>query len=493
MSKVAIPQADEQQRLLANLITQMNLDRTPLPRFWYLPGRQGGRRAHRRRPRQRRHRGPVRHLRGRQPGRMLGGGLAVRALDLVRLPVDQADRRPGARPISAPGFEIALHLGSRGPTRAPRHATTSRPPRARPSTSRPAPDFAARWPSLEAPVTSRTHCVVWSDWASVPKAEREHGIRLDTNYYYWPASWVQNRPGHVHGLRVPDALRRRRRLADRRLPGGDPAHRRVGHRRRQRTSRRCSTARSGPRATTASSPPTCTPTCPTTPGADAIVAAAKARGVPVVSAKQMLAWLDGRNGSSFRRRASRRRAALHGRARRRRARPRGDGARRSADRRAARAHARRRAGGRDAAHGEGHRLRDLRAAAGDYVGDLPPATVRPVPQLMLAADDPSRSLLPADREARRPADAEALSHKLMVRAGLVRQVGAGLWTWLPAGWRVHQQAVQIVREEMDAIGGQEMLMPVLHAGRAVEAQPAATTSTSSSSSRTAGAPSWCSR
>ena len=45
-SKVAIPQADEQQRLLANLITQMNLDRTPLPRFWYLPrGAQGGRRA----------------------------------------------------------------------------------------------------------------------------------------------------------------------------------------------------------------------------------------------------------------------------------------------------------------------------------------------------------------------------------------------------------------------------------------------------------------
>src|SRR3712207_6323498 len=48
------------------------------------------------------------------------------------------------------------------------------------------------------------------------------------------------------------------------------------------------------------------------------------------------------------------------------------------------------------------------------------------------------------------------------RAGMVRQLGAGLWTYLPAGWRVHQRAVQIVREEMDAIGGQEMLMPVLH-------------------------------
>jgi prolyl-tRNA synthetase len=60
-----------------------------------------------------------------------------------------------------------------------------------------------------------------------------------------------------------------------------------------------------------------------------------------------------------------------------------------------------------------------------------------------------------------PADAEAVSHKLLVRAGLIRQVGAGLWTYLPAGWRVHERIVQIVREEMDGIGGQEMSMPVL--------------------------------
>ncbi len=71
----------------------------------------------------------------------------------------------------------------------------------------------------------------------------------------------------------------------------------------------------------------------------------------------------------------------------------------------------------------------------------------------------STYFLPTEREP--PADAEALSHKLMVRAGLIRQVGSGLWSWLPAGWRVHQRIVQIVREEMNAIGGQEMLMPVL--------------------------------
>ena len=60
-----------------------------------------------------------------------------------------------------------------------------------------------------------------------------------------------------------------------------------------------------------------------------------------------------------------------------------------------------------------------------------------------------------------PADAEALSHKLMVRAGLVRQLGAGLWTYLPAGWRVERRVEAVIREEMEGIGCQEMLMPVL--------------------------------
>jgi prolyl-tRNA synthetase len=68
-------------------------------------------------------------------------------------------------------------------------------------------------------------------------------------------------------------------------------------------------------------------------------------------------------------------------------------------------------------------------------------------------------LLPTEKQA--PADAEAISHKLMVRAGLIRQMGTGIWTWLPAGWKVHQRVVQIIREEIDAIGGREMLMPVL--------------------------------
>jgi len=71
----------------------------------------------------------------------------------------------------------------------------------------------------------------------------------------------------------------------------------------------------------------------------------------------------------------------------------------------------------------------------------------------------STLFLPTLRED--PADAEAVSHKLLVRAGLIRQLVTGLWTFLPAGWRVHEKIVQIVREEMNAIGGQEMFMPVL--------------------------------
>ena len=71
----------------------------------------------------------------------------------------------------------------------------------------------------------------------------------------------------------------------------------------------------------------------------------------------------------------------------------------------------------------------------------------------------SKLFIPTLREA--PADADAVSHKLLVRGGYIRQVAAGVWTFLPLGWRVHQKVVQIVREEMDAIGGQEMLMPVL--------------------------------
>jgi prolyl-tRNA synthetase len=71
----------------------------------------------------------------------------------------------------------------------------------------------------------------------------------------------------------------------------------------------------------------------------------------------------------------------------------------------------------------------------------------------------AKALVPTLRED--PADAEALSHKLMLRAGLVRQLGAGIYVYLPMGLRVMERITAIIRAEMNAIGGQEITMPVI--------------------------------
>ena len=71
----------------------------------------------------------------------------------------------------------------------------------------------------------------------------------------------------------------------------------------------------------------------------------------------------------------------------------------------------------------------------------------------------SRSLIPTLKET--PADAQIASHRLMLRAGLVRQTSAGIYAWLPAGWRVLRNIAEIVRQEQDAAGAQELLMPTL--------------------------------
>src|ERR687893_450925 len=64
------------------------------------------------------------------------------------------------------------------------------------------------------------------------------------------------------------------------------------------------------------------------------------------------------------------------------------------------------------------------------------------------------------REA--PGDVELPSHRLMLRAAMIRPLGAGIFSLLPLGWRVIRKVEQIIREEIDAIGGQELLMPVMH-------------------------------
>ncbi len=72
----------------------------------------------------------------------------------------------------------------------------------------------------------------------------------------------------------------------------------------------------------------------------------------------------------------------------------------------------------------------------------------------------SQFFIPTLRED--PADAEVVSHRLLLRAGFIRQLGAGIYSFLPLGWRVAQRAMKIIREEMDAIGGQEYFLPAIH-------------------------------
>ena len=71
----------------------------------------------------------------------------------------------------------------------------------------------------------------------------------------------------------------------------------------------------------------------------------------------------------------------------------------------------------------------------------------------------SQMLIPTQKEA--PADAEVLSHKMMVRAGYIYQVSAGVWAYLPLAYRVIRKIEQIIREEMDKAGAVEMLLPGL--------------------------------
>src|SRR5512138_105334 len=71
----------------------------------------------------------------------------------------------------------------------------------------------------------------------------------------------------------------------------------------------------------------------------------------------------------------------------------------------------------------------------------------------------SKLLLATVKET--PADADVISQKLMLRAGMIRKLAAGLYTWLPMGLRVLRKVEAIVREEMDRSGAQEVLMPAV--------------------------------
>ena len=291
LNKVAIPQADEQQRLLTNIILQGNLHRKPLPRFWFLP-------------------------RGLKAAIVMTGddhatgGTSGRFDQYLTLgpntPADVADWKAvrgtsylyTGSPISnaqatayeAQGFELSLHTN----TNCENFTSTS----LNSSISTQLTQLRSQLPGISAPQTHRTHCMVWSDWATAAKVQAQNGIRMDVNYYYWPGSWVQNRPGMFTGSGMPmrfadldgtmvDIYQATTQMTDESgiaLPWFcdqllDKALGPEGYYGVFVTNMHTDTANHI--------------------GSNRIIASAQARQVPIISARQMLTWLDGRNNSYF--------------------------------------------------------------------------------------------------------------------------------------------------------------------------------------------------
>ena len=290
LNKVAIPQADEQQRLLGNLIEDMQASASPLPRFWYFPN---GDKA------------VVimtgdDHGNGGTPGRFdtyladsaancsVADWQCVRSSSYIYPGTAITDQQAAA--YTAEGFEIGVHITTDCADWTPAQLAS---------------DYAtqiAQWesllPSVPAPDSNRTHCIPWSDWATQPKVELDNGIRLDANYYYWPPEWVQDRPGMFTGSGMP------MRFAD-----TDGSMIDVYQAATQMTDESGQSYpftidtllnnALGPDAYYGAFTANMHTDTAASSGSDAIIASAKARGVPVVSGRQMLQWLDGRDASSF--------------------------------------------------------------------------------------------------------------------------------------------------------------------------------------------------
>lgn len=289
LNKVAIPQADEQQRLLVNIIMQGNMHRKPLPRFWFLPSG---------------HKAAIvmtgdDHANDGTTGRFnqyltLGPNTAQDIADWKSIrgtsyiynntPISNAE----ATAFQNQGFEISLHLNTGCENYTPTSFNTD-------LTAQLA-QLANQLPGLAAPVSHRTHCLVWSDWATTAKVQAQKGIRLDVNYYYWPGTWVQNRSGMFTGSGMP------MRFAD--LDGSlidcyqattqmtDESGISLPQFNDQLLDRALGTE--GYYGVFVANMHTDTANHI---GSNRIISSALARNVPVISAKQLLTWLDGRNNS----------------------------------------------------------------------------------------------------------------------------------------------------------------------------------------------------
>ena len=305
MNKVAIPQADEQQRLFANLILQMNSERKPLPRFWYFPrglkavvvmtGDDHG------------HGGTIGrfgHFKDASPRNCsIPDWQCVRSTSNIFLgSVSPEDASAAVHD----GFEIGLHIFTNcedWPTETVSLADGR--PVARMSMNkanalyaRQLSAFSELYPDVPPPTTSRVDCITWGDYDTQPQVELQHGIRLDTNYYYWPAPWVQDRPGMFTGSGMPM-----------RFAKMDGSILDIYQAATQMTDESSQTYPStidtlldnaiGPKEYYGVFTANIHTDRPVEQPANDIVASAQRRGVPIVAAQQMLLWLDERNSSRF--------------------------------------------------------------------------------------------------------------------------------------------------------------------------------------------------
>jgi hypothetical protein len=316
LSRAAVPSADEQQRLLANLITQTA--RTPIPRFWYLPD---GRKAavvltgddHGRGDTPTDPSGTVkrfdRNLAQSPAGCSVADWQCVRSTSYVYSDSDVSGRAPLPAKLSsyvAQGFEVALHLHVNQPgSSLDCNPFTSLAD----LTSQYADQLAALRGVLGnlPAATTRTHCIVWSDFDSQPRAELANGIRLDTNYYYWPGSWVGQNPGLLSGSGFPqrfaaadgslvDVFQATTQLNDELVDGQNDSNLETETNTLNTLLDNAVGSAGYYGVFTANNH---TDPMETVDHADNVVSAAQAHGVAVITAQQLLTWLDGRNNSSF--------------------------------------------------------------------------------------------------------------------------------------------------------------------------------------------------
>ena len=289
-NKIQIPQADEQQRLLVNLIELMNRNKKPLPRFWYLPGD---------------YKAAVimtgdDHNIGGTSGRFdqyiadSPDGCSVADWTCVRATSYVYPDTPvfNYQSYVSDGFEIANHGDN--VTSCTNFTFDSLDS----AITAQLAQMAQNYPGLPASKTNRTHCVVWSDWDSGPKVLLKHGIRLDTSYYYWPQQWILDRPGMFTGSGMPmrfadstgepiDVYQATTQMPDESLlPFPDTINALLDNAIGVKGYYGVFTANMHTDQVDSA-------------GSDAIVTSAQARGVPIISSLQMLTWLDGKDSSSF--------------------------------------------------------------------------------------------------------------------------------------------------------------------------------------------------